>query len=297
MQFQDESKLIIQKTNLVAEITECQSKIKSFEREITKNKKQINKLELTLDHLDSQIQQSKHVYQQAFVFVLNKDHGGDVMSLFRAYPTQSALVERYTNIKCVDALKIYVKYCIAHLDSWADVLNLYNVARISKELYTYVLTTHPSLPSVVQPSVVQPSVVPQSIVPLQPSVVQHYPTSKLIDELYWCYDRLSGDLQFENPIYYIKIWRHRVKVLLAYWKVPYNVIPLIPDSVPYPIQEQLTANDDEIDAHNAVFQTQMANMNTSVERCVDAVLSGACYVLPKTHDLFQIDSKTDRKTD
>ena len=125
--FQDESRLTLQRNNVVADITENQSKIKGLEREIKKHQKEIDKLEVSLKNIDREIANSREVYQTAFAFILENDHQGNVMDLFKTYQDQTSLVDRYTNLKCEKALKVYVKYTIKTLSSWEDLQSLHNL--------------------------------------------------------------------------------------------------------------------------------------------------------------------------
>lgn len=271
-EFQEESRLIVQRGSIVADITENQSKIKSLQRDIKKHEKQLEKSRIQLDKINKVIENSKTLYKTAFVYILKNDYDGDVMGLFDSYDDQTSLVERYTILKCSEALKVYLIYSIKHLKSWEDLINIHNLATTNKELYA-VLKTEIYLKLPPEESQEIPKTLPLCSVHL-------YPINRLYTDINWCYEKLSGNLDYENPVFYIKVWRKRVKTLLMYWNVSYEEIPSVPGSIPYQVREQLTADEEDTTQE---FQQNMEFMNEEIQNCADAAKLGIKYDIPVTN--------------
>ena len=90
---QDEIKLMKQRSDLVAEITENQSKIRSLQRDIKKHEKQIGRLQISLEKVDQNIKDFKALYQRAFAFILKNDYDNNIDTFFIDYTNQHDLID------------------------------------------------------------------------------------------------------------------------------------------------------------------------------------------------------------
>lgn len=274
--YMESAKLVIQKNKLLAEIIENQSKMKSMEREIKKLEKQNEHLEKSLKKVEHDMDRCTNLYRKAFVFVLENECSGSAATLFKKYPNEKILVDRYTSLMASEALKVYILHCSKKISSWDDLVSIHNLAVTCKLFYHTMKQTLEPLSITHATSTLQITTIPPHI---SPCTVHLYPVSKCFSEIQWCYNHLCGSLDYENPVFYIKLWRKRVKILIGYWNIDIQEIPPIPDNIPLPIREQLIA-DEETNPHYQMFQNEMATMNGTVEKCAELRLLGDTYSLP-----------------
>jgi hypothetical protein len=82
-----------------------------------------------------------------------------------------------------------------------------------------------------------------------------------------CYEELSDSTVYNpftnmykikpNPIHYIKIWKKWVHILIEYWGVPYENIPIPPDTILLSVIQMLKYKNSRLQSDDQINASEM----------------------------------------
>ena len=234
--FQSELKLYTQRNLILQKIGDAQSKIKSLQTDIDKQKKELNIQNQALENVDGQIKNTKELYKQAFSYVLKERYKGDINEFFRNYSDQETLIQDFTEQKTCSALSVFLLHYHKQCDSWDTLIILRNVALVRKDLYRSIVRfVHITSTS------------------SKPCIVHLYPIHLIYSHILFCFDKLSDTEVYDpfkgylknkeeihSPIHYIKLYKRWVHILIHYWGLDMSEIPPVPDSIKPEVRDLLT---------------------------------------------------------
>ena len=193
---------------------------------------------------------------------------------FPLYNT-SKLINHFTTLKGKEALKIYLQHYITNsCKTYKDIHNILNLSLVCKEFYNisikYAKYTTP--------------------ITKIPSVIYLYPKKYVYSNITECYAYLGDkemydpflgsklSMTYNSPAHYINRWKFWVKVLVDWWDVSEEQIPLPYPNIPQKVKCQLIYN--KKTTPSEIFNRQMAEFNETIKTCHAQRERGAVYAIP-----------------